>query len=93
MKFITSWHVPTMMMDATMPVEIVRQFFPQMEEPVIATAAMPHTRVRQIADRPMTASMLIPSELANEKTNNCSFQATFLLWCGRRIGARDQNEL
>ena len=54
-----SWHVPTLVMDATMPVEIVRQFFPQMEEPVSAAAPMPHTRVRQITDRAMSAAMLI----------------------------------
>ena len=64
-----AWRVPTMVMDATMPVEIVRQFFPQMEEPVSATAPMPHTRVRQITDRAMAASMLIPSATANEQTN------------------------
>ena len=64
-----SWRVPTIVMDATMPVEIVRQFFPQMEEPVSAPAPMPHTRVRQITDRPMAASMLIPSPKANERTN------------------------
>ena len=29
-------------------VEVVRQFFPQMEEPVSAPAPMPHARVRQI---------------------------------------------
>ncbi len=64
-----SWHVPTLVMDATMPVEIVRQFFPQMEEPVSAPAPMPHTRVRQITDRAMAASMLIPSARANDRTN------------------------
>jgi len=30
---------------------------------------MPHTRVRQITDRPMTAEMLIPTEGGNERTN------------------------
>jgi len=30
---------------------------------------MPHTRVRQITDRPMTADMLIPTEGASERTN------------------------
>ena len=64
-----SWLAPTMIMDATMPVEIVRRFFPTMEDPVNATAAMPHTIVRQIADRPMAASMLIPSDEASEKEN------------------------
>jgi hypothetical protein len=30
---------------------------------------MPHTRVRQITDRPMTADMLIPTEGASERAN------------------------
>ena len=51
-----------------MPVEIVRQFYPQMEEPVSAPAPMPHTYVRQITDRAMSAAMLIPSE-TGERTD------------------------
>ena len=54
-----SWRAPTIVMDATMQPEIVRQFFPQMGEPVRAPAPMPHTRVRQITDRAMSAAMLI----------------------------------
>ena len=64
-----SWRVPTMVMDATMPVAIVRQFFTQIEQPISAPAPMPHTRVRQITDRAMAASMLIPSEKVNARTN------------------------
>jgi putative DNA primase/helicase len=56
-------------MDATMPVEIVRQFFTNLADLQRIAAPMPHTRVRQITDRPMTADMLIPSEAANERTN------------------------
>ncbi len=63
------WRVPTIVMDATMPVEIVRQFFPEMEEPYSVAAPMPHARVQQITDRPMTADMLIPTEGASERTN------------------------
>src|SRR4051794_15069275 len=64
-----SWRVPTMVMDAMMPVAIVRQFFPQLQEPVSAPAPMPHTFVRQITDRAMSAAMLIPSKKASDKTN------------------------
>lgn len=64
-----SWAAPTLIMDATMPVGIVKQFFPDMAEPCRISAPMPHTRVRQITDRPMTANMLIPTEGASERTN------------------------
>jgi putative DNA primase/helicase len=64
-----SWAAPTLILDATMPVEIVRQFFPNLSEPQRIAAPMPHTRVRQITDRPLTADMLIPTEGASERTN------------------------
>ena len=63
-----SWKAPTLVMDATMPVGIVKQFFPDMAEPCRISSPMPHTRVRQIIDRPMTADMLIPIEGASERT-------------------------
>jgi putative DNA primase/helicase len=64
-----SWRAPTLIMDATLPAPIVRQFFPKMPEPLAVAAPMPHTRVRQITDRAMTAEMLIPTEGAGERTN------------------------
>jgi putative DNA primase/helicase len=65
----SDWRAPTICMDAIMPTKIVREFFPGMEDPLRVAAPMPHARVRQITDRPMAASMLIPSEFANEATN------------------------
>ena len=50
-----SWKAPTLIMDATMPTEIVRQFFPTMSPPQRIAAPMPNARVRQIIDRAMTA--------------------------------------
>jgi len=64
-----TWLAPTTVMDATMVPDIVRQFFPGMAGPVRVTAPMPHTYVRQIVDRYMSAKMLIPSKSANERTN------------------------
>jgi putative DNA primase/helicase len=64
-----SWAAPTLIMDATMPVEIVRQFFTNLAYPQRIAAPMPCTRVRQITDRPMTADMLIPKKTANVRTN------------------------
>lgn len=65
-----SWAAPTLVMDATMPVAIVRQFFPNLVPPIHIDAPMPHTRVRQITDRPMTAQMLIPNETAGDKSQH-----------------------
>jgi len=63
------WLAPTIVMDATLPELIVREFFPQMQSPVSPSAPTPHARVRQIIDRSMSAGMLIPTKRANEKTN------------------------
>jgi putative DNA primase/helicase len=65
----STWAAPTLIMDATMPTEIVRQFFPAMSPPQRIAAPMPHAHIRQIIDRPMTAEMLIPTAGANERTN------------------------
>jgi len=64
-----SWSAPTVVMDATLQPEIVRQFFPQMTGPVRVSAPMPHTYVRQITDRAMSKAMLIPTEAASERRN------------------------
>jgi putative DNA primase/helicase len=56
-----SWGAPTLVMDATLPVEIVKAFFPTSTIADPIPAPMPHTWVRQITDRAMTADMLIPT--------------------------------
>ena len=61
-KIHESWQsVPTMILDATMPTEIVRRFYPGMAEPVQITAPTPHVHVRQITDQPMSKNRLIPT--------------------------------
>ena len=62
-----SWEAPTMVMDACLPTEIVRRVFPHMQDPTEAMATMPHAYVRQITDRAMPLSMLIPKDDAREK--------------------------
>jgi putative DNA primase/helicase len=64
-----SWQAPTTVMDATLPEPIVKMFFPDMEHPIRISVQTPHARVRQIIDRPMSATMMIPSGAANERTN------------------------
>jgi hypothetical protein len=46
-----SWTVATLVMDATLSPEIVRQFFPQLTDVHQVSAPMPHAYVRQIIDR------------------------------------------
>jgi putative DNA primase/helicase len=64
-----SWRGPTLLLDATLQPEIARAFFPLMEEPTRVDAPTPHTKVRQITDRPMSHAMLIPTQGADEKHN------------------------
>jgi hypothetical protein len=64
-----SWSAPTLVMDATLQPEIVRQFFPQIGKPVRVAAPMPHTYVRQITDRPMSAASLIETDTASDHRN------------------------
>jgi hypothetical protein len=47
----------------------VRHFLPTIEFHRHIAAPMPHTRVRQITNRTMSAEMLIPSDGVNERTN------------------------
>jgi hypothetical protein len=65
-----SWSAPTLIMDATMRPEIVREFFPRMTGPVRVSAPMPHTHIRQIIDQSMSIGKLVPSDKASEKTND-----------------------
>ncbi|HEX2152021.1 MAG TPA: hypothetical protein VHG31_08500, partial [Stellaceae bacterium] len=64
-----SWSAPTLVMDATLQPEIVRQFFPQIGEPIRVSAPMPHTYVRQITDKPMSAASLIETDTASDHRN------------------------
>ena len=64
-----SWSAPTVVMDATMQPAIVRQFFPQIGEPVQVSAPMPHVRVRQITDRPMSSAMLVETAGISDHRN------------------------
>ena len=64
-----SWSAPTIIMDATLQPEIVRQFFPQIGESIRVAAPMPHTYVRQITDKPMSLASLLKTETASEHRN------------------------
>jgi putative DNA primase/helicase len=51
-----------------MSVSIVKRFFPHFTTPIGGAAPMPHTRVRQITDRPMSAAMLIANEYVSKRS-------------------------
>lgn len=53
------WRRPTLILDATLPpAEILSAFYPQVETAQPIEAAMPHVRVRQILDAPVSATKL-----------------------------------
>ncbi|MFE1603340.1 hypothetical protein [Methylobacterium sp. ID0610] len=59
-KAITAqWRRPTLLLDATLPpAEILGAFYPQVETADPIEAAMPHVRVRQVLDAPVSATKL-----------------------------------
>ena len=64
-----SWLAPTLLLDATLQPDIARAFFPQMAEQARIDAPMPHTRVRQITDQPLSHAHFIPTKGAGEHRN------------------------
>ena len=64
-----SWLAPTLLLDATLQPDIARAFFPQMAEQARIDAPMPHTRVRQITDQPLSHAHFIPTKGAGERRN------------------------
>ncbi len=54
------WHVPTLLLDALLPVELVRHFWPDVELVADAQAAMPHQHIYQVTDKAYAKSMLAP---------------------------------
>ena len=77
-KVTDGWKAPTLLLDALLPVELVRPFWPDVELVADVQATMPHQRVRQVVDRAYALSMLEPlaeeaakqdSERAKRRTN------------------------
>ncbi len=54
------WQVPTLLLDALLPVELVRPFWPDVELVADVKAAMPHQHVYQVIDKVYAKSMLEP---------------------------------
>jgi putative DNA primase/helicase len=53
-----SWHVPTLLMDATMQPDIVRLFWPTMELTADIRVLTPHQHIAQVCDRSYALSQL-----------------------------------
>ena len=54
------WKVPTLLLDALLPVELVRPFWPDVELVANVKAAMPHQHIYQVQDKAFAKSMLAP---------------------------------
>jgi len=54
------WKVPTLLLDALLPVELVRPFWPDIELVADVKAAMPHQHIYQVQDKAFAKSMLAP---------------------------------
>jgi len=62
------WKVPTLLLDALLPVELVRHFWPDVELVADVQAAMPHQHIYQVQDKAFAKSMLTP--LGEEAAKN-----------------------
>ena len=54
------WKAPTLLLDALLPVELVRTFWPDVELVADVKAEMPHQHVQQVVDKAFALSMLGP---------------------------------
>ena len=62
------WQVPTLLLDALLPVELVRPFWPDAELVADVKATMPHQHIHQVTDKAYAKSMLEP--LGEEAAKN-----------------------
>ncbi len=62
------WKAPTLLLDALLPVDLVRPFWPDVELTADVQAAMPHQHIYQVQDKAFAKSMLIP--LGGEAAKN-----------------------
>ncbi len=54
------WQVPTLLLDALLPLELVRPFWPDIELVADVKVAMPHQHIHQVIDKAYAKSMLEP---------------------------------
>lgn len=64
-----AYDVPTLVLDATLSEQITKRFFPQASAITNIAVEKPHQHITQITDRPVAASMIRPSDKANDTTN------------------------
>ena len=56
------WIAPTLILDATLNVDLLRPYWPQVEVTAELLATAPHQHVRQVIDRAYSKSMLAPAD-------------------------------
>ncbi|WP_167858773.1 hypothetical protein, partial [Methylobacterium nonmethylotrophicum] len=73
------WRKPTLLLDATLPpAEILGAFYPQVETASPIEAAMPHVRVRQVLDAPVSATKLKLDDEGAPRRNLLAVRRTIL---------------
>ena len=53
------WQSPTLILDATLRIETIRPFYPNVDLVADIAVALPHQHIRQVVDRPFSKQMLI----------------------------------
>ncbi len=63
------WRVPTLLLDATLNMDLVRPYWPQVELTAELFAEAPHQHIRQVVDRAYSKSMLDPVDVVTAATD------------------------
>jgi putative DNA primase/helicase len=64
-----SWRAPTLLLDAMLPPDLLRHYWPDLDVVAEIEAQTPHMRVRQIHDRDWVKSALVPDEREKPREN------------------------
>ncbi len=92
----SAWKLPTLLLDALLPVDLVRPFWPDIELVADVKAVAKHQHVRQVVDRAFALSMLAPldeeaaiadPEEAQRRTNRLHDLRAILIREARRYAA------
>jgi putative DNA primase/helicase len=78
------WKVPTLLLDALLPVELVRPFWPDVELVADVKAAMPHQYIYQVQDKAFAKSMLAPLGMEAAKNDPQEVQRRLNRLCDLR---------
>jgi putative DNA primase/helicase len=88
----TDWHVPTLLLDATLREELIKPYFPWVIVHDTPTVAMPHVTVRQVVGAPVSAHKLIDDDYrrTKDKTTAANHQTAIHRFARMVARGRDQ---